>query len=102
MRLRVRFDHWLFRPTFMQKWDGITLYPWILLRQKREDVTDRLLRHEYQHVLQIDRMGWLPFYAVWLWQRLTKGYRNAPLEVEARAFENEPLTETQRERLGIE
>ena len=101
MRLRVKFGFWLFRLPGMRRWNGITLYPWILLRPRRREASERLLRHEYQHVLQIDRMGWLPFYVTWLWQRLTKGYRAAPLEVEARAFENEPLTKAQRERMGL-
>jgi len=85
----------------MKKWYGLTLYPFIFFQKSKEEVSERLLRHEYQHVIQIDRMGWIPFYATWLWQRATKGYYYAPLEVEARAHQDEPLTEEQKKRLGL-
>jgi hypothetical protein len=47
----------------------------------------RLLRHEQAHWRQYQRMGVLKFYAVYLWYSLKYGYRNNPMEIEAREAE---------------
>jgi hypothetical protein len=47
----------------------------------------RLLRHEQEHWRQYERMGVLKFYAVYLWYSLKYGYRNNPMEIEARKAE---------------
>lgn len=47
----------------------------------------RLLRHEQAHWEQYQRMGVVRFYATYLWQCARHGYRNAPMELEARAAE---------------
>ncbi len=46
--------------------------------------TGEELLHEGAHIDQIWRMGSLRWTATILWQYLTKGYRNAALEIEAR------------------
>jgi len=44
------------------------------------------LRHERCHVAQWERLGWR-FLPLYLWYTLRYGYRQNPLEVEARAAE---------------
>lgn len=48
---------------------------------------NRLVRHERAHWAQWQRMGTFGFYATYLWGLLRHGYRNHPLEIEARAAE---------------
>lgn len=79
---------WLLRRL---KFDGITLPPFgIYVRaEKIEDIG--LLRHERTHWIQYEMLGsaW-KFYVKYLWLSLRYGYRNNPMEVEARNA-NTPL-----------
>lgn len=76
-----------------QKWmrhiktRGMTLWPFILMR----DDAVALFRHELQHVYQIKRMGKLKFYARWVWYSVNPKLANV-LEIEADDIENTPLT----------
>ena len=66
---------------------GITLPPlgiYILAERINEAP---LIRHEQVHWAQYQRMGAVRFYATYLWNNLRYGYRNNPMEVEARAAE---------------
>lgn len=67
---------------------GVTL-PWgiYILPDRLQD--ERLRRHELEHARQIDQYGVIGFYARYLWFTLRHGYRNNPLEVQARKAENE-------------
>jgi hypothetical protein len=67
---------------------GITLPPlgiFILAERINEP---RLIRHEQCHWQQAQRMGVVRFYAAYLWNNLRHGYRNNPMEIEARKAEN--------------
>jgi hypothetical protein len=75
---------------------AIVLYPYVLFRRGKREVSDRLFRHELEHVYQVKRMGWFKFYSTYLWYSLRHGYWNNPYEIEARAMENEPLTDAER------
>ena len=79
---------WLLRRL---KFDGITLPPFgIYVRaEKIKDIG--LLRHERTHWTQYEMLGsaW-KFYVKYLWLSLRYGYRNNPMEVEARNA-NTPL-----------
>ena len=48
---------------------------------------ERLARHEGKHWEQYQRMGLFKFYGLYLWYSLRYGYRNNPMEIEARAAE---------------
>lgn len=63
---------------------GITLPPlgMFLLRERFND--EQLRRHEEVHWEQAQRLGVVRFYALYLWYSVRYGYRNNPLEVEAR------------------
>ena len=71
---------------------GITIYPFIFFKRTREEVSDRLFRHELQHIYQVQREGWLKFYLTYLWESARHGYKANKYEVEANAVEHQPLT----------
>lgn len=75
---------WLLRAT---GFGGITLPPLgvFILAERINEAP--LVRHEQVHWEQAQRMGVLRWYAAYLWNNLRYGYRNNPLEVEARAAE---------------
>jgi hypothetical protein len=91
MKIRVRYNCWLVPPGY-KAW---VLYPWMLFRDAA--ATDRLFRHELEHVYQVRRLGWVRFYATYLWYSLRYGYRNNPFEIEAELAESAPLTAAERE-----
>ena len=67
---------------------GLTLGYGVCIRQDHK--TNRLLTHEFRHVYQYEQAGsiraFLPKYFL---QVVTLGYRNAPFEVDARAYERD-------------
>lgn len=66
---------------------GITLPPWgIFILAERLDEAP-LVRHEQVHWTQYKRMGAWRFYATYLWGLMRYGYRNHPMEIEARRAE---------------
>ena len=48
---------------------------------------DRLVRHEMAHWAQYQRMGLVKFYALYIWYSIRFGYRENPMEKEARDAE---------------
>jgi hypothetical protein len=88
--MKIRFNHWLLRYV-LRGTAGIVLYPYVLFKFPPEQVSDKLMRHEMQHVLQVRRTGWFKFYRRWLWWTLTEGYRRNPYEIEARVHEDFPM-----------
>ena len=67
---------------------GVALAPWGIYILPAAMHGQRLIRHEQAHWRQWLRMGTVRYYATYLWQIVRYGYRNAPMEVEARAAEN--------------
>ena len=67
---------------------GSTIY---LYGASRKDIQDNVawMRHEVMHVLQYHREGVIRFLIKYLWLSLRFGYRNNPLEKEARNAEND-------------
>jgi hypothetical protein len=49
---------------------------------------ERLIKHEREHARQIEEHGVIGFYARYLWFTLRHGYRNNPLEEQARKAED--------------
>lgn len=66
---------------------GITLPPLgiFILAERINEAP--LIRHEQAHWAQYQRMGAALFYAMYLWNNLRYGYRNNPMEIEAREAE---------------
>lgn len=66
---------------------GIALPPFGIFILAERLHQDWLIRHEQCHWAQWQRLGTVRFYATYLWGLLRYGYRNHPLEIEARAAE---------------
>jgi hypothetical protein len=100
MQLRLRYGlrtgNW-FQRWVIGRWNGKVLYPFVLFAVPKAQVSDRLFRHELQHVYQVWRMGWFGFYLGYLWHGIRHGYRNHPFEVEANERENDPLTDREKQ-----
>lgn len=97
MKLRIRYKNWVCtRAPFLGYPAGIVLYPFMLFKRSKAEVSDKLFRHELQHVYQVRREGWLKFYLTYLWYQVRYGYAKNPYEVEANAHENDPLTPEER------
>lgn len=92
MKLRIIYGTRLVRKGY-SAW---VLYPFMFFRDKKEDVDDRLFRHEMEHVYQVMREGWWTFYIKYLWRLAKHGYMDNPYEQEARGLEHTPLTHTER------
>lgn len=73
---------WFLRAT---KFGGITLPPFgvYILVERMGDA--QLVRHEQRHWHQAQEMGVLRWYATYAWYTIRYGYRNNPLEVDARS-----------------
>lgn len=71
---------------------GICLPPLGIYILAEHLTSERLIRHEQAHWRQWQRMGTVRFYATYAWQVLRYGYRGAPMEIEARAAENQLWT----------
>ena len=63
---------------------GVTLAPFGIYILPEHMYSDSLIRHEQTHWQQYKRMGALKYYATYAYQVLKYGYRNAPMEREAR------------------
>lgn len=92
MKLRVIYNSRLVRKGYTA-W---VLFPFMFIRHAKEDFSDRLFRHEMEHVYQVMRDGWWVFYVKYLYWLARYGYMDNPYEVEARSREDEPLTTTER------
>ena len=70
-------------------YDGITLPPFGVFIRAECLADDRLCRHEAAHWAQYQRMGAVRFYLAYLWLLARHGYQHHPMEIEARAAEND-------------
>ncbi|NJM09327.1 MAG: hypothetical protein HC883_00045 [Bdellovibrionaceae bacterium] len=93
MRIRQRYDHWIPR---LLRVEAIVLYPYMLFSSKQGAVDARTLRHEWQHVHQINFVGVWRFYLSYILFYIAFrvagesdyiAYSRIPWEEEARAAE---------------
>ncbi len=91
--MKLHFESSL--PTlFNNHWKGVSLPPLgIYFRDERGEVHTDLLKHEFTHWAQYKRMGAVKYYLTILAQYILDGYQGSALEIEARAAEEEPLTD---------
>ena len=65
-KIRVKENHWY--PRFIGV-TGITIYPYVLLADTAQEAIDcHILNHEFIHVRQVRQLGWIRFYATYLWK----------------------------------
>jgi hypothetical protein len=104
MTIRVKYNHWF--PKLIGY--SITLYPFILLSDTKENITKTyLLEHEFIHVAQIRKEGVLKFYTNYLFQFVKnfikskdriEAYMNIPYEIEAYSYQDKrKITEEYKE-----
>ena len=93
MKIRPVYNFILLRKSWI---GGITIYPFIFFKRKKEEVTDTLFRHELQHIYQVRELGWLSFYLSYLWENIRHGYKGNRFELAADLMENTPLTDAER------
>jgi hypothetical protein len=76
---------------FLRRFDfaGVALAPWGIYILPEHLANQRLTRHEIAHWQQYKRMGLLRYYVTYLWGLVRHGYRNHPMEIEARAAEHQ-------------
>jgi len=81
------------------RFSAITLYPYVFVREDVDSYYLKfLLRHEYVHLMQQEKVGLYKFCVLYLWEFLRnwfryfsfmKAYMDISFEKEARSFENE-------------
>ena len=98
MRIRRVYNHWI--PQLLNV-GAITLYPFILFSStianlKKQKNPAHLFKHEYIHIEQIRKLGWLKFYFLYLVENAKNGYKENKYEVEAYARQSELLNEEEQ------
>lgn len=68
MKVRCRYSHWLPKKVGAE---AITLYPYVLFGSDRQtSCAQYAVQHEFVHVRQVRKLGWLRFYASYVLQFL--------------------------------
>lgn len=66
MRVRCHYNSWVAKVLRVQ---ATTLYPFIFFAANREEALRRkIVEHEFVHVRQVRRLGWLRFYVSYVWE----------------------------------
>ena len=98
MKIKIRHNHWITR---LIKVGGITIYPYILLRDQKGETKRSTYKHELHHTYQVQNVGWICFYLSYLiyyfagllrYKSWNHAYHEIPYEAEAYAIQDEPLT----------
>ena len=84
LRVAPKWLEWYLRKA---KFVAITLPPIGIFALPEQVASPTLAKHEGKHWEQYQRMGLLKFYAMYAYYSLRYGYRNNPMEVEAREAE---------------
>lgn len=83
-------------------YSGITIAPFVFVIESQASVCS-LMRHEKEHVAQVARSGWLPFYSRYLYEFVRNyvrsgdwqfSYASISFEVDARKVQQEGSNET--------
>jgi hypothetical protein len=83
-------------PWFWGRFKGFTFYPFIFFKEKKEDVSEILFRHEWEHVKQVRELGWFKLSFNYLKESVRVGYKRNKFEVAAYAVQDIPLTPYQK------
>lgn len=81
-RLIVKAACW-----FTHNTKGVTIWPFIFIWPKQYSKQITLLRHEKKHLEQWKRYLVIGFPPIYIYYHLRVGYKNNPLEIEARLAE---------------
>lgn len=86
MEARFHYDSRLAKLLLPEAYSAFTLGRHVFCRGPRLSLRSRI--HEEAHVAQYERLGILGFLALYCWYQIRFGYRDNPLEREARARES--------------
>ena len=64
-------------------------YTEVMYFRTPEDMTERVIKHEKMHFVQMERDGTIWFLIKYVWYILRYGYKNNPYEEESRRAEEE-------------
>ena len=67
--------------------DAVTIWPFIFVYPPEFKFDEKLVKHETKHLEQWIRYGIVGFVPLYVWYHYTHGYKNNPLEMEARQAE---------------
>ncbi len=68
---------------------AVTIPPFGIFISRQYKGNEKILNHEMVHWNQYQKMGFFAFYFKYFFQRLTIGYNEMPMEMEARYEEDE-------------
>ena len=89
--MKIHWNSTLAKIILPRKFTAITFGRYVFIRSKRWELDDnkriRLLAHEEAHVRQYKKYGFIGFITRYLWYSIKYGYKNNPLEIEARKVE---------------
>ena len=92
-RIRVCYQHWIFKLPFMRRYRGMVISRTILFKGAESEISFGLLQHELAHIDQINRHGVVKFYLIYLCDYVSNlwrlrdpnaAYRHIRFEREAR------------------
>jgi hypothetical protein len=73
----------ILQATLPGKWNGITLFPFIIVEDKNDKV---LINHEAIHYQQQKELWIIGFYIWYLWEHFKRGHDHNIFEKEAEAY----------------
>ena len=68
--------------------DGIVFGSHVFVTEQASKIPS-FMKHEEMHTIQYNRYGFLGFLARYAWSHIRYGYKNNPLETEARRYAGE-------------
>jgi len=93
----ICYNHWLFKLPFMRNYIGITLTSYLILfKDSKDKISERLMKHELTHQLQVIKYGTIRFYIIYLtdyikglikYKNHWEAYENIRFEIEAQEAE---------------
>jgi len=99
MKIRRKYNNWI--PQLLNV-GAITLYPFILFSSTVAGIKtyrkepEQLFKHEYIHIEQVRKLGWLKFYFLYLVESAKNGYEENKYEVEAYTRQVEPFNDEEQ------
>jgi hypothetical protein len=94
----MKYSHWLFKLPLIRNYSAICIGRTIYFRDAKEDISPVLMKHEMVHIEQMDRVGIVSFYLIYIrdyvknlikYRDHWKAYYNIPFELEAYRRQNE-------------
>lgn len=86
---------------YLGQWAAITLGPFFILVHPKYIDNKKIINHERIHWMQQKRDWYIWFYIKYLYESITKGYRNISYEIEAYDNENDFNYQLKKKQNGM-